>query len=390
MRSLVPEEVTPAFVGAWSELEGRAIESNAYLSPHFALPAIRHLEGSNPVTIIAIQACAGGRPELIGVGIFRRVWGTRNLPLPHLIAYQSRHSYLSGMLIDRRWASAALEAFFDYVRGLGWCQGVVFNKLIRDWPLDRLLTSVATQRGSPCVQSPPVMRAILEPTPSLITPEDVVGARRARDLRRCRRRLEEQGTVGWQLHRSGGIPKHTIETFIDLEHQGWKGEGESSLRSNAADEAFFRDVVARFSTEERAFFTELSLDGKVIAATSNFISGRAGFAFKLGWDSSYARVSPGTLNELEFVRRFPSEVCADLQYLDSGAVAGSFIEKIWPGRVSVHALCCPMHLGKAAHAATRLGREIKRSLLKSRTSPSARPPSASRAMPTSASSLTPE
>jgi hypothetical protein len=311
------------------------------------------LEGSNPVTIIAIQACGAGRAELIGVGIFRRVWGTRHLPLPHLIAYQSRHSYLSGMLLDRCWASAALEAFFDYVRRLGWCQGVVFNKLIRDWPLDRLLTTIATQKGSPCVQSQPVMRAILEPTPSLVTPEDVLGARRARDFRRCRRRLEEQGAVGWQLHRSRGIPKHTVETFIDLEHQGWKGECESSLRSNAADEAFFRDVVGRFSAEERAFFTELSLDGKVIAATSNFISGRAGFAFKLGWDASYAKVSPGTLNELEFVRRFPGEVCADLQYLDSGAVAGSFIEKIWPGRVSVHAWCCPIHLGKAAYAATR-------------------------------------
>jgi CelD/BcsL family acetyltransferase involved in cellulose biosynthesis len=366
VRSLVPEEATSAFIHAWSELEARSIEPNAYLSPHFALPALRYLDCRQPVTIIAIETDALGGGELIGVGIFRRVWGTRHLPLPHLIAYQSRHSYLSGMLLDCQHADVALDAFFDYVRGLGWCQGVVFNRLIRDWPLDRLLTTVASQRGSACVQSQPMMRAILQPSTEPVTPEVILGPRKAKDLRRRRRRLEEQGRVGWQLHRSGGVPKHAVETFLDLEHQGWKAECDSSLRSSVADETFFREVVARFSAEERAFFTELSIDGKVIAATSNFVSGRAGFAFKLGWNASYAKISPGILNEFEFVRRFPNEVCSDLHYLDSGAVAGSYMEQVWPGRAAVHTWCCPLHLGKAVYAATTLGREIKRTVAQSR------------------------
>ena len=78
-------------------------------------------------------------------------------------------------------------------------------------------------------------------------------------------------------------------------------------------------------------FTELSVAGKVIASTSNFCSGMAGFAFKLGWHPDYAVYSPGLLNELELIRAAP-QVWGNLEIADSGSSPGSFMENIWLAR----------------------------------------------------------
>src|SRR4029079_17342593 len=95
----------------------------------------------------------------------------------------------------------------------------------------------------------------------------------------------------------------------------------------------FREMIAGFGAEERALFIELQLDGKVVATTSNLISGRAGFAFKIGWQPELANVSPGRLAELAWLQHLYShETMAGLQFWDSGATEGSYIEKLWPGR----------------------------------------------------------
>ena len=76
------------------------------------------------------------------------------------------------------------------------------------------------------------------------------------------------------------------------------------------------------------------MNGKVIASTSNLISGCAGFAFKIGWDEAFSKLGPGILNEVEFMKYFP-ELLPSIKYVDSGAGDGSFIEKLWPDHVSL-------------------------------------------------------
>ena len=111
---------------------------------------------------------------------------------------------------------------------------------------------------------------------------------------------------------------------------GWKAEEKTSLLRRRQDQ-FFREMIDGFARHGRAFFTELTLGNKVIASTSNLISGNAGFAFKIGWDTGLARMSPGILNEAEFIRNVP-DLFPDLEYIDSGAEEGSFIENLWSDR----------------------------------------------------------
>ena len=63
-----PEELDARELQAWTGLESRAAEPNVYLSPHFVLPALRHLDASLRPVIAWIEAGTGAARELGGQG----------------------------------------------------------------------------------------------------------------------------------------------------------------------------------------------------------------------------------------------------------------------------------------------------------------------------------
>ena len=336
VRTVTSQDISPGLVSAWSELEMRACEPNAYLSPHFVLPALRHLDPGEPILIVLVESAAPGTGELLGVGVFRPVLGTRRFPIPHLVGYRSKHSFLGGLLLDRERGADALEALFDHLRPLRWrWHGLDLVDVWGDGLQSDLIKDATARRGLFHHERDLRARAVLvTPRGSQARVELAARTLQARDkgARRYLRKLEERGRVSWELHRHAAISDAAVESFLALEHRGWKGESNTSLRSNRAEEAFFRDVVSGFGAVGRALFTELTLDGQVVASTSNFVSGDAGFAFKAGWLPELAKMSPGVLNEVELMRSFLQGRCGDLALFDSGAAAGSYIDKLWSDR----------------------------------------------------------
>jgi hypothetical protein len=178
------------------------------------------------------------------------------------------------------------------------------------------------------------------------------------EVERCRRRLGDIGKLQWSAHR-GAIGERQVDDFLRLEHSGWKAESGTSLRSSAGDEAFFRAMTGRFADAGRAFFTELELDGVAVASTANYVSGGAGFAFKVGWDEQYRKFGLGILNEGELVRQ-AATVCPDLSFMDSGAAEGSFIDKLWPQRRHLVTVFLPTSAwGAAAWNVLQLVRNLR-------------------------------
>ena len=372
VRRLTPGELTDRDVEAWADLESRAAEPNAFLSPHFVLPAVRHVDpGALPVVFLVERGAAGGR-ETVGAGVFCRARGSRFLPLPHLVAYRSLYTSSSGLLLDRDWGDESLAALLGHVRRHEpRCHGIEVPLVWADGPLARAVASASGHGGALFRGVELDERAVLLPaeaSPQLL--ERALG-RHKKDLDRRMRRLRERGDVGWRWYRGDGIPSAAVEAFLALEHAGWKGQAGTSLRSRPADEAFFREMVARFDAEGRALFTELTLDGVPIASTSNLVSGRVGFAFKIGWDPDYKAFSPGMLNEVEFVRH-ASAVCGDLEYFDSGATGDSFINRLWPWRrPKGHVVVPTTAPARVAVAAAAWLRETKRRVTARRRAASA-------------------
>lgn len=361
VRRLSLADLTPHDLQAWTALEARAAEPNAYLSPHFVLPALRHLDPQLKPVLLAVEREGHTGTELIALGVFASVAGSRLCPLPQLVGYLSRHSYLGGLLVDREHLEVAVGAFFDHLRAglFGW-QVLILPKVQSDGLVAQALYARAAEHGLHAHRAGVQERAVLLPAAAGQDALRQALGKRYNEVERCKRRLSEFGDVSWQCLREQ-VSEAAIENFLQLEHQGWKAEVGSSLRATPADEAFFKEAVAGFGTESRALFTELRVGDKPIASTSNFISGGVGFAFKVGWEAELRKYGPGLLNEAEFMRAAP-QVCADLDWFDSGAAPDSFINKLWTARRELATLVVPLtRLGEIGlHASASLRRAVRR------------------------------
>ncbi|NOT22640.1 MAG: GNAT family N-acetyltransferase [Nitrospiraceae bacterium] len=365
VRLLQWRDLTPSRLSAWADLESRAIDPNAYLSPHFVLPAQRYLSGHTEPIIMWIEEEGTAGHELMGVGIFEMAQATRRFPFAHLRAFRSRHSYLSGLLLDSTAAREAIEAWIAYCRGKAFqWHGIDFGCWPADGKSEQLVRSIAPQHGATWQEYERMPRAVLYPQQAGESyVESHLSTHRRKDLRRCMRRLGEIGPVAWTFLQGTTFDEACVDRFLELEQAGWKGEQGDALISDGRDEQFFREMVRGFAGAGRAIFTELRVGERVVSSTCNFVSGRACFAFKIGWHRDFAKMSPGILNEVELMRQAPS-MSKDLDFFDSGASQGSYIDELWGERRQLsNAILVTTPAGRAMLGAIDLGRQVKRRLL---------------------------
>lgn len=352
------------FIDDWLDLEKRAVEGNMFLSPHFILPALQYLT-RKPLLQLAIFRRDGERDCLIGVGTFVARPPAVGFPLPHLEAYESPHTFLTGMLLDRDNQWLALETLGTYLSRstVQWC-GLKFARRLADGALDQVHQDQTITSRLGWDEYGRQGRAILCPdnaaeTLMSLTTNGSLG----KDLRRKRARLEKLGRVESRVLVGKAVTAETIETFLRLEDMGWKHEGGTSVAVQSGHADFFRDMTRRFARDGRALFCELLLDGRVIASSSNYVSGKLGFAFKIGWDPDFASAGPGFLNELELMR-WLGERRLEIDYMDSGAAEGAYIQRLWQSRREVvSGILVGGNIGNAILPALTVARDVKRAVM---------------------------
>jgi len=367
-RTVSAADISARDVQAWSALEADALEPNAYMSPHFVLPALRHLDPTLRASIVLISRTGVGAEQLAAVAVVCRAAATRLLPVPHLSAYSSRHTYLGTPLLLRQDAASSANGLLDELaRHLWSAAGLVLPSIDRDGAVAAAFSEALKARGLSLHSTRVRQRAMLYPRAAGPEAIKLALGKKFNDLERQRRRLSEIGNPEWVIHRHA-VGDDVVESFLRLEHAGWKGRDGTSLRSSKADESFFREMVAGFAKHGQAMFTELRLNGQPIASTSNFVSAGQGFAFKLGWDEAYRKYGVGVLNEVELVRQAPV-VCADLSSIDSGAAPDSFIESLWPQRRNLATAFLPFSAaGQLAWRAMQGMRSLRAAARKPRSS----------------------
>lgn len=325
-------DLTPSHLAQWRELESRALEPNAYLSPRFLVPSLELLSPRRRTWLATVWA-GHGDGTLIGLGAFESCGPRRRLPLPHVSAYRSVHSFLSGVLVDAERSEEAACGLVDVLESRHGMAALCFEDLAVGGPAAKLLRRVAEERRGRWREVSTAGRACLHLQDGAAARwREHVSKGRLRKMERQLRQLREIGEVRWRLLQGPELVDETAERFLELEHRGWKGREATSLAAAPEHAEFFRRLIRGFAREGEAIFTELTLDGRLIASTSNLRSGGALFAFKVAYDPDFGKYSPGVLNELEFLKSL--EALPDtLHYVDSGAAPGSFIEGLWPDRV---------------------------------------------------------
>lgn len=336
VKLLEPQELTDRDISAWKNLESRAIEANAFLSPNFVIPAIRHLESNSKICILTIDKNSAGSSDLIGVFVFKLSKFSKFFPLPHLSAFHSRHSFLSGILADKDYAPNVVKIIFDHLSSssLKW-HGVVFEDRPVQGPLAEIEKNITSQMGIKWLPFIQWDRSILYPPRLGEDSINFLSKNIRKNYRRGMRGLSDIGQVKWEIVQGDELTSVNVDEFIRLENMGWKGDRKTSIYSHPNYVSFFREMIENFNKDGRAFFTELRLNDEIISSTSNLISGNAGFAFKIGWDIAYAKHSLGILNQLTLMES-KEKTFKQLKYIDSGSSKESYINYIWPEKRQMH------------------------------------------------------
>ena len=125
--------------------------------------------------------------------------------------------------------------------------------------------------------------------------EALLDRKMRKDLRRCRRRLEERGDLQVVVERGDGDLDAALEEAFDVEARGWKGAAGTAIGAADATRDFYASV-ARWAAERGTLrLVQLRLDGRTIAFEIDILEGGGLHSLKAGFDPEYAASSPGHL-----------------------------------------------------------------------------------------------
>jgi hypothetical protein len=326
------------YVEAWWSLSTRAIVPNPFYEPWMLLPATRSADPLVESARLHFVLIFGptdrdGAEPLWGFFPLEIKPQCLGVPIRNMAFWQHhRYFYLTTPLIDSNHVWEVLEAFWRWVESNPFhCRILDTSHLLAEGPFHAVWADFAIGRS--CFTVIDFPRAFLEPQGSSIEYiARAVSKKHSDEYVRLQRRLSELGTVEFRQVESIDEVDAWLDEFLRLEEAGWKGGADGrAFAKETAHAEYLRTTTRDGFVRNRVMLLSLVFDGKTIAMKHNLLSGNGSFAFKIAYDESFAKYSPGVLLELENIRR----VCDDsrIQWMDSCASPRHVMaNRIWSER----------------------------------------------------------
>lgn len=347
----------------WMELAARAIEPNVFLDPAFALPAAQHIPAARRPQFLMIWLSHGPHERLIGLFAINApsVGYARSL---HLWSTPMMASGLPLLCQDH--GGAAIEALCAFVaRQFPYVEAIVVPEVHLHGPFVRLLRKYAQAHERSIQVFDRRSRAIVtndhDKNDFL---QRFISARKRKELRRQRRRLEDLGALTYSSVSGAREVQNAMERFMALEASGWKGGQSTALLSNPSTATFARAMVRNFAHRGACRIDALELDGRPLAMGIVLTASDIAYFWKTAYDESFARYSPGVHFSLEMTKRIIFE--GKHQRIDSCAIPNHpMIDHIWRERQEIGDLAIATLNARPARLAFALGRESARRRIRS-------------------------
>jgi hypothetical protein len=344
-----------AFALELRELAGRAVASNVFYEPAF-MAAAAPVFGRDAIAGLVWRRTMPR--ELIGffpVTVARRRYG---LKLPILIGWAHPYGPLGTPLIDRDCCTDAVTAWLDHVGADPALPKVLLMPYLpAEGPVAQAFDAALAHRDGKSHAFAPHKRAMLAPQPA--PPGDragyldqAMGGKKRKELRRQRKRLAEAGALTSTFTSDPAELPAALADFLALEAAGWKGRAGTAAQGNDALRDFVGEAVTALAADGKAAVARLALDGRAIAAIVMLRSGDTAWCWKIAYDETVARASPGVQLLLDVTEDLLAD--ASIARADSCATPDHpMIDHIWRERLALsdRMVCpAPRHAGKFARA----------------------------------------
>jgi len=319
------------------ELVGDLCEPNVFYEPWMLEPAMRHLGGDQHFEFVCIY-CTDGGQRLCGFFPLVRAPLHEHMPFQVYCLWQHPHCFRCIPLIRRGFADRCWAALFD------WLKEVPFNqRLLRverlpgkgesARALTRLMARDASLQGYVQEHESAFLNVAESGDEAL---RQAMSGKTLAKMRRQQRRLAENGELDFADVDGNTDLEALINEFLELEAKGWKGDCGTAMAKVPGEEAFFREVMKAAFDLGRLSFLTMRLNGRMIAGQSTLIAPPGSFGFKIAYDENFSKYSPGSLLEIEKVRRLHDETDParpKTLWADSCSAAGNGpAYRCWPDR----------------------------------------------------------
>lgn len=327
----------------WRDLVRRAALPNVAMDPAVAAASVGAVRA-----VLAWREAAGG-PELAGVWLLRVGRLFARWPVPVLLAPVHRTLILGGPVIDRSRLAETLEAMLAALAADRSLPAILrIGELPTEGPTYAALAEVLARRRRDWT----ALRRLTRP--KLVPGEEgeayllgaLAGKRRA-ELRRCRRRLGELGSLEVTTHRAPEEVRAAFEAFLTLEAQGWKGRAGSALAQRGAEAEFARTMVRGLAEQGGVTIMALRLDGRPAALEVMLRCGGVVHTWKSTYDETWRGFGPGFVLMEDLTRALladPDLVFADMSN-DEAFTDPHGVAAFWTGRHEVADLLVELRPG---------------------------------------------
>lgn len=292
------EEELQDHAAAWQDLADHAMESNAFYEPWMLMPAVRTLGRGKPLLFIFIYETnpqdAAGAARLHGFFPVELLSRFRGLPVGAVRLWQHLHCFLCTPLLRAERARETLGALLEWAAKVARAAVVDFSLVGGDGPIRRLLIEHANESHSLARVTSSTTRALLKRSDDLeVYLRHALSGGILKEYRRQRRRLGEMGRLEFNSVLQADEVDDWIVEFMRLEASGWKAREGTALQANTDQRAYVQEVARNGFARGQVLLHGLFLDGQPLAMLFSFQAGAGIFAFKIAYDETFAKYSPG-------------------------------------------------------------------------------------------------
>ncbi len=311
----------------WADLEdlcSSVAEPNVFYEPWMLIPAVEAFGQGKTFTFILVyteSSRPGGRPILSGFFPFERRHRYARMPANLLLLWEYRHCGVCTPPVRQGHEKACLDALINWAHGDAKGADVIeWFQVSSDGPVFRALLACIEERKLRNQLAKRERPLMLPRESSEIFLNEALSSNRKRGLRRWERQLGELGAVAYNELEDDRIDEW-INVFFEMEASGWKGREGVAAILDENTEGFVRHALREAFHRGQLLTLAMTVGGEPVASRFILTSHGAAFGYKISYRDKYARYSPGSLLEVESIRRVHQH--PEIKWLDS-CVAPSF------------------------------------------------------------------